>query len=79
MDHTKYKHISSFKLSALKENAPSEYHMGRLLVRKKRRRPKIAPETLEHVEHDYDYEDDDSYDAVNPFGTACMWIVFLIS
>ena len=69
----KFKHKISFKLNTLKEEVPIECHMGRLLTRKKRGRPKKVPFALETVEI-YD-KDDSNYDVdddVHPIFPVCI-------
>ena len=59
----------------MKEEVPSECHMGKLLTHKKRGRPKTALSELEtsndHDEDDYDFNDDFDDDA-HPF--CPIWI-----
>ena len=65
MQCAKCKHLISFRLNVLKEKVPTECHMGRLLSRKKRGRPKSVPRALEPIVIDENNEevDDESDDS----------------
>ena len=59
MEYAKSKHKRSFESNVLNEDAPSDHHMGKLLTRKKRGRPKRVLSALDICD-DHDSDDDDS-------------------
>ena len=62
----------------LKEKAPQQHCIGRLLVRPKRRRPKTAPRALESVIYEINDSDDSDSDSIDPICPVRIWPIMLL-